>query len=426
ITADLSDQLAQHSKEKNLAQLRQKTTEILRRIDPSLAESYEALSNLKVRRSDQLLEGFDKAKVVESLLKETKLPRGLAEKIAKEVEIELKKMNAKMTTALLIRELVNAKLVQYGFEAAQAEYTRVGLSVYDVNQLIQEETSSVTINKTITNTVLSQYTLLKALPHKISDAHMSGKINITGINNFPTKIISYTLNHAKDTDLEDVWLASSISQKQPVLNNANDWFSTATMPKLIQLLSQKRRFTICDDAKQIMENKKILKQLPHLKLKIGVKRSSQVKAIEKLLFENNISQAYLINENHKLLPQPGNNFISKDLQRGGVLEDITINLPALAQDSRNSQTRLIQKINDSLELSQRCFTIKKSILEKQLSEKLDFNSLYPVVSLFNLEGAIKQITEETIYNNTSSLKLAETILKDITGVLGEDTLLSLT
>ncbi|MDH3324155.1 MAG: hypothetical protein OEL89_00790 [Candidatus Peregrinibacteria bacterium] len=41
----------------------------------------------------------------------------------------------KTITAPLIREIINVKLLQYGFEKARLEYTRIGLPVFDITNL---------------------------------------------------------------------------------------------------------------------------------------------------------------------------------------------------------------------------------------------------------------------------------------------------
>ena len=93
-------------------------------------------SKLRVRTSKTVLETFDRAKIVSSLIEETTLPSDKAKIIAKEVEDELGKLEIEYVTAPLIREIVNVRLLQHGFERERAMYTRLGMPVYDVKGLI--------------------------------------------------------------------------------------------------------------------------------------------------------------------------------------------------------------------------------------------------------------------------------------------------
>ena len=65
-----------------------------------------------VRTSRFTLEEFDVNKIANSLVKETKMPAELAKKVAKEAEKRLIKSKTKYLTAPLVREVVNAILIE--------------------------------------------------------------------------------------------------------------------------------------------------------------------------------------------------------------------------------------------------------------------------------------------------------------------------
>src|SRR4030066_1080593 len=90
-----------------------------------------------VRTSHFTLEEFDANKIANSLIKEAKVPAELANKAAKEAEKRLRKSKTKYLTAPLIREVVNAILVEKGLEDYRHKLTRLGMPVFDVNQLIE-------------------------------------------------------------------------------------------------------------------------------------------------------------------------------------------------------------------------------------------------------------------------------------------------
>ncbi len=148
---------------------------------------------LTVRTSRNTLESFDRSKIVESLVKETGLDRKIAEEIAKEVEEFVKGL--KFISAPLIREIVNVKLLERGLEEARRDYTRLGLPVYDVTNIIEKgirenanlQHNPETIHKHVADWVMKEYALLKALPLHLADAHMKGEIHIHDLEYFVTR-----------------------------------------------------------------------------------------------------------------------------------------------------------------------------------------------------------------------------------------------
>ncbi|MEM2428404.1 MAG: helix-turn-helix domain-containing protein, partial [Candidatus Bathyarchaeia archaeon] len=87
---------------------------------------------LLVRSSRMAIEEFDRLRIVNSLIKEAQVPLDLAESISLEVERRLVNLQVKYLTAPLIREIVNAILIEKGLEEYRHRLTRLGLPVYDV------------------------------------------------------------------------------------------------------------------------------------------------------------------------------------------------------------------------------------------------------------------------------------------------------
>ncbi|MBS7634705.1 hypothetical protein KEJ34_04325 [Candidatus Bathyarchaeota archaeon] len=138
-----------------------------------------------VRTSRLAIERFNRNKIAESLTREADVPIDLAQKIARETEDRLQKLDTKYLTAPLIREFVNAILIERGLEEYRHKLTRLGLPVYDVTQLIKSMGSSLSNVETILvaagNKVVEEYTLLNILPRDISDAHLSGALNLENL-----------------------------------------------------------------------------------------------------------------------------------------------------------------------------------------------------------------------------------------------------
>lgn len=144
-----------------------------------------------VRTSKFSLEEFDANKIASSLVREAKMPAELAHKVAKEAEKRLLKAKTRYLTAPLVREIVNAILIEKGLEEYRHKLTRLGLPVHDVTMLIELKTKSslgaASINEMAGETVLREYTLLNVLPRDIADAHLSGVLHVGGLSSWILK-----------------------------------------------------------------------------------------------------------------------------------------------------------------------------------------------------------------------------------------------
>jgi anaerobic ribonucleoside-triphosphate reductase len=143
-----------------------------------------------VRTSHFTLEEFDANKIANSLIKEAKVPPELAKKAAKEAEKRLLKSKTKYMTAPLIREVVNAILIEKGFEDYRHKLTRLGMPVHEVTNLIDDKDKardSAAILSKAGRIVLSEYTLLNVFPRDIADAHVSGAIHVKSLGTWILK-----------------------------------------------------------------------------------------------------------------------------------------------------------------------------------------------------------------------------------------------
>jgi len=140
---------------------------------------------MMVRTSRLAMEEFDRNRIARALVKEAKVPHDLAQKIARETEGRLLEVKAKYLTAPLIREFVNAILIEKGLEEYRHKLTRLGLPVYDVTQLIISagaKSSSVSaVHASAGDSVVEEYTLLNVLPRDIADAHLSGSLHLNNL-----------------------------------------------------------------------------------------------------------------------------------------------------------------------------------------------------------------------------------------------------
>lgn len=140
-----------------------------------------------VRTSSLTIEPFERKKIVEALIREANVPRKLAESISKEAEDRLKKPQVRYLTAALIREFVNAILLEKGLEEYRHSLTRLGQPVYDVTTTIKsagykDYPSPDRVHALAGDAVYEEYMYLKVLPRTIADAHLSGAIHINNAN----------------------------------------------------------------------------------------------------------------------------------------------------------------------------------------------------------------------------------------------------
>jgi len=83
-------------------------------ITEEIRERFLTRKKMLVRTSRLAMEEFDRNKIAESLVKEASVPLELAQKIARETEKRLSEFKTKYLTAPLIREIVNAILIEKG------------------------------------------------------------------------------------------------------------------------------------------------------------------------------------------------------------------------------------------------------------------------------------------------------------------------
>jgi anaerobic ribonucleoside-triphosphate reductase/DNA-binding transcriptional ArsR family regulator len=143
-----------------------------------------------VRTSHFTLEEFDANKIANSLIKEAKVPPEIAQKAAKQAEKRLLKSKTKYLTAPLIREVVNAILVEKGYEDYRHKLTRLGMPVHEVTALTDPKNTtqdSTAKLATAANAVFSEYTLLNVFPRDIADAHVSGALHVEDLGTWILK-----------------------------------------------------------------------------------------------------------------------------------------------------------------------------------------------------------------------------------------------
>ncbi|MGB8781179.1 MAG: anaerobic ribonucleoside-triphosphate reductase [Candidatus Bathyarchaeia archaeon] len=203
-----------------LTELGKMVIDVADKIDKKAFKPRSAL----VRTSRLALEEFDANKIASSLTREAKMPAELAQRVAKEAEKQLIRARTKYLTAPLVREVVNAILIEKGLEEYRHKLTRLGIPVHDVTSLL--ESRNITPHETVSaqesagETVFKEYTLLNILPRDVSDAHLSGSLHLNGLSSWilkPNEImhdLRFFLGNGLDLERID-----PLQQSQPAPQN---------------------------------------------------------------------------------------------------------------------------------------------------------------------------------------------------------------
>ncbi len=139
---------------------------------------------VKVSEGDVIT--WNKSRIVSSLLKETDVDEATARLIADRVERIVHDSGIEFITGPLIREIVNAELIKLKLEEQRKQYTRLGMPIYDVEQLItrqNKENANVphgpeATNLSLAESIKKQYALLRIFSPEVALAHERGDIHL--------------------------------------------------------------------------------------------------------------------------------------------------------------------------------------------------------------------------------------------------------
>jgi ribonucleoside-triphosphate reductase (formate) len=177
---------------------------------------------LFIKTSSDDVSSWDMEAITKSLVKETGLSFKKAKKIASKVEEKILKANLKNITSKLVRELVNAELVERGMEETRKKYLRLGFPVYDVKQIVENESNKdnanvphgpEATNLTLAEGIKKEFALLRVFSQEIGDAHLNGDIHLHDLGMIDRPYCSgQSLEYVKKYGLD---LATSLAQASP-------------------------------------------------------------------------------------------------------------------------------------------------------------------------------------------------------------------
>ncbi len=145
-------------------------------------------AELLVRRSDEFLTQFDAQRIAEALIRETNLPSDIATQISLSVRDQIKNLGLKTLTAPLIRGLVDAKLLEMGLAQAHRLHSRLGVPMFDADQIIQGTSPELRsahgpegTSLALAESIKREYAMLSVFSEMVSNAHLAGDLHIGNI-----------------------------------------------------------------------------------------------------------------------------------------------------------------------------------------------------------------------------------------------------
>lgn len=126
---------------------------------------------------------WNRERIVQALIRETGLAREAANRISAEVEEQLIYSRATTLTTDLIRELVNAKLVEHGYTHERVLHARLGVPLYDVERaLTAGPFPPESTDLALAGTILREYAVRRIFPQDAVDAHLRGEIILNDLD----------------------------------------------------------------------------------------------------------------------------------------------------------------------------------------------------------------------------------------------------
>ncbi|MFX1377545.1 MAG: anaerobic ribonucleoside-triphosphate reductase [Promethearchaeota archaeon] len=396
-----------------------------------------------IRTSKYSKELFDASKIEEYLVNEGELERYLARQIAREVKERLSKTNIEYLTAPLMREYINAILLENGLEEVRHKLTRLGTPPFEVAKLFDSRENEINPKNFIEklgSDVSEQFLLLNLLPKKLADLYLSGEIALLHLNYWALRplslyvdtktLINYVFkkekivkqkiekdnNHSEFTIqfLDLLYLLKQFCSEDLVLGNFNNQFlSSFPLTKAISsdfflLTSQILRF-----------NNFFNKKKPSLTLEFNYKGSSlnqivideaflklldkKCKDLIKPLFlfdysslfpsklrSNNISDLILNNFKDNVILYNNiysNLFNSTIIQIPNpqinqvILDKILINLPLISVQAKQNDEKFFELLIEKLNAVFELFDYKEKLVQKKLSSLAQWDLI--ISNIFN-------------------------------------------
>ncbi len=383
-----------------------------------------------VRNREQDISPWDRTKIVAILMDESGIPFKIAEEIADEVQKTVFSLDIKTVSSSLLRELVNAKLIEKGYSKILNKTRRLGLSTSDVKDIIfspvpyfNYSPSSPDLSSAyISGTVKRQYAAFNVFPEKLVNLHYQGRLHINGIDGVD-RIYDVVVDCGKLLNFS--YSSDNFFVKKP--KTCGDFFSN--LLKVILFLNRFVNndivvtgiekafmyFDCCSEKERIFTD--FLKKIDSVfisekPVRIFLKDNTLVKSAKSYYSDNFSIKSEIVATPKSYLPSMNIGVLSRIVEDNFfVVENITLNLPGIALDSKVNGKDFFKYLKKITENVFSLFAKKGIFVEKMLSKKgtgvydflksLNFNPLsaHYVVSVCGLQECVSLLREKAKFSS---------------------------
>lgn len=149
---------------------------------------------IMIRTSKYSKEPFNASKIEDYLIKEGQLEKFLATQISKEVKERLSKANIGYLTTPLMREYINAILLENGLEEIRHKLTRLGTPPFEAFSVFDRNLNPEQFISKLGFDVSEQFLLLNLLPKNLADLYLSGEVVLLNLNYWSLRPLGFYLD----------------------------------------------------------------------------------------------------------------------------------------------------------------------------------------------------------------------------------------
>ncbi len=149
---------------------------------------------IMIRTSKYSKEPFNANKIEDYLIKEGQLEKFLAIQISKEVKERLSKANIGYLTTPLMREYINAILLENGLEEIRHKLTRLGTPPFEAFSFFDRNFNPEQFISKLGSDVSEQFLLLNLLPKNLADLYLSGEVALLNLNYWSLRPLGFYLD----------------------------------------------------------------------------------------------------------------------------------------------------------------------------------------------------------------------------------------
>jgi len=327
---------------------------------------------------------WDRNRIVAVLLNETGIEYSLADKISSEIQKTIFTSGLEFVTSEFVRELVNAKLLEYKLDEAWEKNKRLGLSLYDVGSLLKfplaqkpaDANSPTTTSSIIADNIKRQFVISDLFDENLVKDHVAGKYNIHGLS-YPDKFVEVFLN------AEDFINFSFVSGITVIEKPKTGVQFIENLIKIHFLMSdyvieglhwfgieQVLTFFKCDKNECSYLVEKFIDSISSISMlgttySIFLEKKENIKKAVELIEKKRFFNVEIKSKKENYFPSPYLNLYSNCLKNSlYVGEVVTINLPGFALDIVESRSSVEEKLEKILLNAVKIFSKKQLFIQK--------------------------------------------------------------